>query len=315
MIFLKKMNLRFINNKGFSLNELMVSMAVSMIVSLTATVAFLQAVETYVRLIRQYEAEAEMSALMYSLRGAFTSAVKVVYGGSNTAAKNASTFRGLGNQRVGGGILFSINDISPGAVATYNGTPYLVGFFNREAGNFAQPSLVGTQIVYQQPNNAQRFSGAIYIDRERNAAALGSGWIRATPINSPEMFTRLTTFEINNVKVYDNDGSVVNNLVSGGTPCSAGTASCIGRPVMSAEVRMVMRYFTKGNPQNWQWCNNARANLYAACAMNNVNYYDVDRKMTVVFANNAYEPLEYLPRRPFGNLYFLRPWAPLSKGP
>ncbi len=315
MNFLKKVDRRFLNSKGFSLSELMVSVAVSVLVSTVATFAFLMAFDVYIRMVRLYDAEVEMSSLMQNLRSTFATAVYTRYGGPASAANNAATNRGAGNEDVSQGRLFSITDAAvPGGGSNYIGDAFLIGLFNREMMSAAnQSDLAAVQITYQRPNAAANLSGAVYIDTERNPVA-GGGWVRLNPVNAPQMFTRLTNFEIDNVKVYDTDGSIVNVTAAGGTPC-AGASTCVGNPVVSAEVNMVMRYYTLGNVQDWKWCNLER-NGIAGCTLTTfAKFYDLERKMNVVFVNNAYQRGEYLPRRPFGNVYFFSPWLPLQKGP
>lgn len=289
-------------------------MGVSMVIALVASIAFSMAFDVYIRMIRQYDAEVEMSSLMYGLRSSMATAVHVEYGGNASVANNAFTNNGLGDERVGVGQLFTITDANvPAGGTNYAGEPFLVAMYNRERASFAnvQSNLQAVQIVYQRPSGDE--SGAIYLDSERNTTA-GGGWIRARPINASEMYTRLTNFQVDNLKVYDSNGATVNVTAAAGGVCVAAPGNCTGRPVVSAEIQMVMRYFTRGNEVDWRWCNSARANLFAGtCNMTNVNFYDVERKMTVVFGNNAYERLEYLPRRPFGNVYFLNPWRPLRK--
>lgn len=315
MVSFKKSARLLFNSKGFSLVELMVSMGVSMIIALIATFAFSIAFDVYIRMIRQYDAEVEMSSLMYALRSSMSTAVHVEYGGNASVANNAFTNNGLVDERAGVGRLFTITDFDvPAGGTNYGGEPFLVAMFNRERASFSnvQSNLQTVQIVYQRPSGIS--SGAIYIDPERNTTA-GGGWIRARPINAPEMYTRLTNFQIDNVKVYDTNGSIVVVTAAAGGVCTPpAPVNCTTRPVVSAEIQLVMRYFTVGAERAWRWCNNTRANLFVAtCSMNNVLYRDVERKMTVVFANNAYERSEYLPRRPFGNVYFLNPWRPLRK--
>ncbi len=318
MFFKKKVARRFFNNKGFSLSEMMVSLGISAIISLTASFAFIEAVDLYIRMIRQYEAEVEMSSMMFTLRTSFATASYVRYGGLASAANNAATNRGAGNEDVSMGRLYAISDAAvPGGGSTYAGESLLVGMFNREMRvnvGTSNNSLVGTQIVYQRPSTATLGSGGIYVDLEYAGTAPGNGWVRMSPVNAPLLFTRITNFEVNNIKVYDTDGSMVNVQTTSGNVCGGGTNNCVGRQVVSAEVRAVMRYFTKGRQQIWKWCNAQRAGAVAACAMTEyAKFYDVERKMTVVFLNNALERGEYLPRRPFGNVYFGAPWFPLRK--
>lgn len=319
MVFLKKSSLkqwrpRFFNSKGTSIPELMVSMGISMIVSLIATLAFSMAFDVYLRMIRQYDAEVEMSSLMYTLRSTMTAGVHVEYGGRASVANNAFTNNGQPDERAGVGRIFSITDVDvPAGGTTYAGEPILVGMFNREMAAFSatQSNLQAVQIVYQRPSG--NFSGAIYVDPEFNTTA-GGGWVRARPINAPLMFTRITNFQIDNLKVYDTSGAMVNVTSAAGGVCVAAPGDCTARPISSAEVQVVMRYFTSGDESSWRWCNLARAGLFVAtCDMVNVTYHDVERKMTVVFGNNAYQRSEYLPRRPFGNVYFFNPWRPLRK--
>lgn len=318
MFFHKKAERRFMNAKGFSLSEMMVSMGISAIISLAASFAFIEAVNLYVRMIRQYEAEVEMSSLMLSLRTSFSTASYVRYGGVASAANNATTNRPALDQDVSAGWVFSISDATvPGGGTIYGGEAFMVGMFNREMRvpvGASVDSLVATQIVYQRPNAAGLTSGAIYVDSEYNNVAPGNGWVRLSPVNAASMFTRLTNFELNNLKVSDADGSMVNVLTTSGNVCGGGANNCVGRPVVSAEVTAVMRYFTKGRQPIWKWCNSARAGGVPACTMNEyTQFYDVERKMNVVFVNNALQRDEYLPRRPFGNIYFGAPWFPLKR--
>lgn len=291
----------------------MVAMAVSVIITMTASFAFMMAFDVYIRSIRQYETEMEMSSLMYGLRSTMMTASYLRYGGPvNFTTSNPSTNRGQVGAAVGLGEIFSVTDDSP--AADYGGNIFLVAQFNRErsfsdvAGN-----LEAVQIVYQRPNATNRFSGAIYIDTERNPNA-GGGWVRLSPVNAPQMFTRLTDFEFNNIKVIDAQGALVNNTTITGNVCtdnSGAATTCINRQALSVEIKMTMRYFTTGRQTDFQWCNRNRFSAHADCNdMSGATYADVDRKMTVVFSNNAMQRAEYLPRRPFGNIYFFNPWTP-----
>lgn len=311
------MGRRFLNSKGFSLAELMVGMGVSMTIALTASFAFMMAFDVYIRSIRQYETEMEMSALMYGVRSTMITASYLRYGGAGSAADNALTNRPNTGAGVGQGMLFSLTDTVP--VTSYNGELQLVAQFNREKSfSNTASSLEGVQIVYQRPNVGTNDSGAIYIDTERNVAA-GGGWVRLSPVNAPQMYTRLTNFEVNDVKVIDAQGRSVNNTVSTGNVCLdnvGASVTCTNRQVLSAEINMTMRYFIGSRENNLQWCNRNRLGANAACnTVDALRSFDIDRKMTVVFSNNALERAEYLPRRPFGNVYFFAPWMPPKRAP
>jgi type II secretory pathway pseudopilin PulG len=314
-----KKSFLFKNANGFSLSETMIALGVSTIIGLIASVAFLQAFDVYQRMARKYEAETEMLSLMQTLRSSFATGVNVSFGGLAIANNNFTT-AGSGGSNVGVGRLYAINDVSvPAGGTDYSGGPHLVGMFNREfASSVAvRGNLSGVQIVYKRPNRVLRQSGALYIDHERNVA-LGNGWVRLSPINAPQMFTRITNFEVDNVKVHDLNGRIVTyNIATGGSPCTDNVGAphnCVDRPVVSADVAMVMRYFTRGREDLWNWCNGERAALFPACAINtNSNYFDVERKMTAFFSNNAFDRNNYYPRRPFGNVYFFRPWSPLRR--
>ncbi len=307
---------RFLNCKGFSLAELMVGMGVSMIISLIASFAFLMAFDIYVRTIRQYETEMEMASLMYGIRSTMVTASYLSYGGVAGLASNLANTRGSGS-RVGHGELFTLNDIDP--IAGYTGGIYIVGQFVRERSfSDISGSLEAVQISYQRPDVGTHSSGAVYIDTERNVAP-GGGWVRLSPVNAPQMYTRLTNFEVNNVKVIDAQGRSVNNTITTGNVClnDAGAAStCVGQQVLSAEINMTMRYFVSGRDTTYQWCNKNRFSANGACdGAFDSRYFDIERKMTVVFSNNALERDEYLPRRPFGNVYFFAPWLPTQRRP
>ncbi len=314
---------RLLNCKGFSLAELMVGMGVSMIISLIASFAFLMAFDVYIRTIRQYETEMELASLMYGIRSTMVTASYMRYGGEASAVNNTLTnIPGAGGEAVGYGRLFSITDTRP--ATTYTGELQLVAQFNRErslgvvTGGQISGRLEAVQIVYQRPNTGARDSGAIYIDTERNPGAAG-GWVRLSPVNAPQMFTRLTNFEVDNVKVIDAQGRSVNNAVPIGPDClnAAGAAvNCINQQVLSAEINMTMRYFVNGRDTNFQWCNKNRFSANPLCnGAFGFRYFDVERKMTVVFSNNAMERGEYLPRRPFGSVYFFAPWLPTQRRP
>ncbi len=331
---------RLKNSQGFSLPELMVSMGISMGITLLASIVFMFGLDTYTRTVRKTEAESEMLSLMWVLRSSFATAVKVEYGGPANLAKNATTNRGPIDFQVGVGKLFSITDDDvPLGGTNYSGDEsYLVALFNRETAgiNLRQSQLHATQIVYQRPNiagNAIRTgyqaSGAIYVDLEWNNALVG-GWTALSPRNSSQIFTRLTNFEINNVKVMDvstntvnpSFGSIQNVLADASTsPCydNAGAAhNCFGRPVVSAEVTMVMRYFTSGNERNWHWCNSLHFSDVAGCnsLLGRALFFDLTRKLNPIFLNNNMHGLsnfseqQYLPRRSLGNIHFMVPWIP-----
>jgi hypothetical protein len=325
---------RFSNSKGFSLAELMVASGASAVICLVASFAFMMAMDVYVRMIRQYETEMELNALMYSLRSSMMTASYLHYGGLASVANNSRTTRPSANHGVGFGRIFTMNDTSP--ATTYTGESFLVAQFNREmhhrnpAFTNSRGSLEGVQIVYQRPDARvdRRNSGAIYIDTEWNPA--GSGWVRLSPVNAPQMFTRLTNFEVDNVKVIDAQGSIKENTPSTGNVChnlAGALSSCVNQQVVSAEFSLTMRYFISGVAGNgleagadavlgdYQFCNRNRFAANAQCSiLRGAKFYDIDRKMTVVFANNALQRDEYLPRRPFGNLYFFAPWVPNVAG-
>lgn len=304
------MGRRFLNSKGFSLAELMVGMGVSMVIAMIASFAFMLAFDVYIRSIRQYETEMEMSALMYGLRSTLVTAPYLTYGGPVAPADNATTNRGAGGN-VGFGHIFSITDTIPNA--GYTGEPRIVAQFTRERSySDVAGRIEGVQIVYQRPDAGARQSGAIYIDTEINPAA--GGWVRLSPVNAPFMYTRLTNFEVNEVKVIDAQGRSVLNTVSTGNVCldsTGGAVSCVDQQVLSAELSMTMRYYVMGPARDFQWCNRNRFAANGACDYSvNRGYksFDIDRKMRIVFSNNALEQGEYLPRRAFGNVYFFAPW-------
>jgi prepilin-type N-terminal cleavage/methylation domain-containing protein len=313
-----KFGRRFLNSKGFSLVEVMIASAVSLIIVLIASVAFLMAFDVYLRMIRQYDTEAEMSSLMYTMRSSFVTASYLKYGGISAPANQGVTTRGTGDS-VAHGTIYAINDTIPApGGATYSDGLWMVAQFVREQSiSPVSGNLQGIQIVYQRPQTASNWSGAVYVDTERSATP-GGGWVRLNPVNSAQMYTRLTQFSVDNLKVVDAQGAIVNVGTAGGTPCrdaADNPNNCIDRQVMSAEIGMTMRFFSTGRETDYQWCNRLRWASNAACAnMPFVTWNDIDRKMTVVFANNALQRGEYLPRRPFGNLYFFKPWLPVRYG-
>jgi prepilin-type N-terminal cleavage/methylation domain-containing protein len=308
---------RFQNSKGFSLAEMMVGMGVSLIISLIASFAFMMAFDVYIRTIRQYETETEMASMMYGLRSSLVTATNMVYGGVASAAARATTNRGAVDEGVSLGRIFTMVDGAP--VATYSGDGLIVAQFIRErSGSNLAGDLEAVQIVYQRPHRGTRNSGGLYIDTERNPAP-GGGWVRVSPVNAPQLYTRLTNFEVNNVKVIDGQGAVQTNTVLTGNICNdaAGNAvSCVDMRALSVEITATMRYFVKGREQDFNWCNRNRISLYPGCASpTSVLFYDLDRKLNIVFSNNAMEADAYLPRRAFGNVYFFAPWLPTQRSP
>lgn len=281
------------NNKGMSLVELIVAAGIGMILSSVAAFVFIQAVTVFQRQVRAYEAEAEMFAAMYAIKATFAQSINLDYGGVAGAGNNNFTLRGQPADQTTNGRLFEAdfsNNIS--------GNIFLISLGLREMGvGDAQSRLHAYGVYFQAPE--ANTSGALYVDIERDDTATPGGFARVSPVNAPLTFGRMTEFGVENIRVLDNDFSI-KPAVSPGD---------IGKRVVSAEFRLAMRYNTGRTEQEWRWCPSAMIAGNGAC-QSNANFFDVEKRVKVVFTNNAYERANTLPERAFGNIYFFKGFAP-----
>lgn len=254
---------------------------------------FVMAMETYIRMARQYEAETEMIMTMYTLKTAFSSSVNVEYGGPAVANSTYSNRAPTDPTDITRTTIFSIN--SNLFSTSYNN--YMIALGVREfaikkpaAATHLQSDFYSYGLFYIPPRVS--YSGAIAVDQEKNASG---GWTRVSPVNAMNMHTRLVDFRLNDIIVLQSDGQQV--------AVNTGGAN-VGLPVLGANVELYMRYFTKGKDSLFQWCPVASM---ASCSMDShVKYYDFHKSMRVTFANNAFDRKKYLGPRPFGDVYLFK---------
>lgn len=281
------------SNSGFSLIELIVAAGISVIISGIAVFAFMMTIDTYVRMVRQYEAEMEMVNSMMAIKTALSSAVQLNYCGDTPNA--AYSTRILSDPEVTNGCIWNAN-YSTGSTGAANLVAMLVrdmstGYDGESGASTVRPysKLFGTAIYYQRPQLTR--SGALYIDLERNTSG---AWVKLSPVNAPFMFTRFTEFQVSNIKVVTQVGGVRVGLA----------AVDSGQPAISAQFRLVMRYFTQGMESSFRW--EPKADLTAAEQSAMTRFYDVEKNMTVTFGNNARTPAQFLGPRGFGNMHMFK---------
>jgi len=313
------------NDKGFSLTELIVASGIAVVISSIATFAFSMAMDIFVRTARQYEAETEMLNALYSVKSAFSQSINVTYGGHASAANNSFSTRPAGiavaNKTVGRLFSTDFNDDAMGSGAA----TYLIALTVREmqagdspgdvgypAAGLRRSRFFGSGVYFQRPTigAGTQKSGALYIDLEEYTGGdAGGGYAILSSQNAPQMFSRLTEFHVENVTVMNTDGTI--------TAAANGTDN--GDTVMSADLRLIMRFFSKGKLSDWRWCPEelmaSGSTPFGGC-MDNTDpayYTNVERKVRVVFSNNSYDRGKYLAERPFGYLYFFKSTAPTQR--
>lgn len=286
-----------LNQKGFSLAELMIAAAIGVVVAGGAGVAFVETSNIYKRMRLQLNTESEMMRMLYILKTTFSQTNSMFYRG--TVPCNGKTQRGSPSS-----VASSFGMICSGNLnASNNGNMRLLAYGLREMGG-GQDTVAGSKsafqaygVFYQYPSPTK--SGALYIDLEDHPG----DWSKLSPVNAPFTFSRFTEFEIRDVKYLS--GGLTVGVAAGAT----GT----GDIVQSAEIRAVMRYFATAT--NWRWCPAAMIAGDVNC-QNSARYFDIERVMKINFTNNQLQPAtadtgQYtLSRRNFGNVYFFRGFTP-----
>lgn len=284
---------KILSQKGFSLPEFVTSAAISTFLAGVAVVVFMMAFETYNRMVRQYEAEIEISSAMLAIKSALTTAVKVNYCGNMTTANNGRSNRTEAAPRITTGCIYAGNRGNTGTLATEtSGGINLVAMVVKDTNiDNDKSNLRATAIYYQRPT--QTTSGALYIDTEQNN---GGGWVRLSPLNAPQMFTRLVEFQAFNAKVFDTNGSI--------RPAIAADGAGGGRPIASIEYRLKMRYYTGGKVSQFNWTPAASIPSLPLAARRAIPIYrDVEKRIKVNFVNNDSDRARYLAPRVLGNVH------------
>lgn len=279
------------SHSGFSLLELLISSAISLLAVGVVAFVFIMAIDTYNRVIRQYEAETEIIGAMITIRTALTSAVQVNYCGAAGGANNAYNTRAGAANNITLGCVFSGN-YNNGIGGGTDLIAMTVSDMKRGGNTLAVDTsdMYATAIYYQRPT--ANLSGAIYMDQEKN---IPGGWVRLSPVNAPFLFTRFVEFEVLNVKVLDNNGTIKPVTIP---------AVDIGKTIVSAEFRLVMRYFTQDQRRNFRW--DPVVNLTAAIKDTMALNYDLEKRMKVTFANNSLDRSKYLAPRPLGHIHLFK---------
>lgn len=279
---------------GFSFIELLVASSISVIVAGIAVFAFLMTIDTYTRMVRQYEAEAEMVSAMLGLKAALSTAVQVNYCGPADAASINYTTRGAPAADSTLGCIYSGN-FNTG----FSGATRMLALVVKDMNVHGNTSVLSaTGVFYQRPTATR--SGAIYIDQESNPG----GWVKVSPVNAPFMFTRFVEFEVLNVKVLETATGTSGNVI-------AAAVTDINKTAVSAEFRLMMRYFTKGRALEFNW--KPFVNLTAAERNAMAAHYDIQKRMKVTFANNSFDRNRFLAPRPFGNVHLFKFAAGLNR--
>jgi Tfp pilus assembly protein PilE len=341
------------NNRGISLIEVVVAAAISVMLTSVATMAFSMAMSVFVRSARLIEAETEMLSAMYAVKSTFAQASNVVYGGDTNTSMAGTAPNGYNTRDS-----TSAPDVTLGKIftTTFNNVTttaapntYLVALMVREMNTGMSVSgstltdapnskFYGTGVYFKLP--AFEYSGGLFIDQVNNGGS-GSpnpgGWVKTSPVNATLMFSRLTEFFITDVNVINPDTSIStvgtfndDHSVYAFTDSAATRAGFVGRTVISANVRLVMRYFTTGQAPNsthsimgdYRWC--PRPQMYQTATgtaastpgcdpTHRAGYADIEKKIKVVFTNNSYDRKKYLVERPLGQIYFFKSWAPTSR--
>lgn len=283
--------------------ELVVAMAVSLIVSGVAVFAFVMAMETYTRMVRQYEAETEMVSAIMTLRSTLSSAVNVNYCGDNTSgARNADTARTGVARTVTRGCVYRGNFSS--GVVDESSAPEdqvrLMAFVLRDMNvDFNRSKMFASAIYYKRPSDNPRASGAIYLDQEvidPRPNQFTAGWVKLSPVNAPFMYTRITEFEASNPRTFS----------AGNTSTTTGD---VGSPIMSMNYRITMRYFTKGRVQDFRWFpagNSGTGSGMDPYRQTSGFYYDLTKQFKVNFVNNTFDQSRFMSSRTLGNIYLFK---------
>ncbi|MCC6136995.1 MAG: hypothetical protein IT287_00045 [Bdellovibrionaceae bacterium] len=245
-------------------------------------------------MVRQYEAETEMVSAMLGIKAALSTAVQVNYCGATGTADDYTT-RGAANAAdITLGCIYSGN-FQNGTTGAANLIALVVKDMNVDGNTSA---LSASAIYYQRPTTAN--SGALYIDQEVNSG----GWVRLSPVNAPFMFTRFVEFQVLNVKAVETAAGTAGNIITA-------VAADAGKTAVSAEFRLMMRYFTKGKVNEFNW--EPAVNLTAAERNAMAQHYDIEKRMKVTFSNNSFDRSRYLAPRPFGNVHLFKFAAGVSR--
>lgn len=282
---------------------MLVSASIGVILAGIATFAFTEALNLFNRSIRQSQAEADMIGAMYMLKSTYAQSTLVKYGGdvvTGGSGTNAATNRLetiTSDESTYGIHSFGYLYRHPGYPTITSGI-HLVSYSNKDLANDSDDSSIFATGVYYQTysNTAGSYkSGALFFDLER----FNGGWVTLSPVNAVSAFGRFTDFAVENIRVLDTDGTILED-VTGSTH--------LGKPVLSAEFKLAMRYFTKGSVRDWRWCPSSIVSTTAACKTD-VNYYDIQKRVKVVFVNNTFGASPYS-SRPYGNLYMFKTLGP-----
>lgn len=287
----------FTNSKGFSLAELVVAAGISVIVGGIGAFVLVMAVETYTRMVRQYEAESELAAAMLAVSSTLSNSQKMILGGNISTTANQRTNRGLADPSM---ITRGYLNTHFSSTSVAGGTFIIASGVTESGVRTDRSNLQGFGIFYQRPTETT--SGAIYIDKERNA----NGWVKISSINARQSFGRFTFFGVTEVRTLDGNGAVVTSTDSASSTANRNHA------VLSADFQFTMRYFTKGKMRDFYWCPAGGMTTYCNTKRLEVSHYDITKNLRVVFANNEMEPNPttnnhtYLADRLFGKVYFFK---------
>jgi hypothetical protein len=296
-----------LNNRGFSLAELIVASGIGVMLAGVAGFAFIEAMNMFTRTTRQYTAEADMIGAMYTLKSTLSRTSVVLYGGdasvANNSRSNKTKYAGSPN-RTSDGVLFRYPAVTGSGI-------YLIAMANRElnSDSGANPfvsKIYGTAVYYQRYEYTK--SGALYFDMERSTSGAagteaGGEWVNLSPRNAPLAYGRMTEFSVEKIRVLNSDSSITMDAGGGD----------VDKPVLGADFRISMRYFTRGNVNDWRWCPKAIIAGTAACRTN-TNYYDIEKTLKVTFSNNIMQnPRTGIGPRGYGNLFFFHSTPPSSR--
>lgn len=289
-----------LNNRGFTITELIVSSAIGIILAGIATFAFIEAISLFNRSVRQYQAETDMLGAMISIKSTFSRSISVKYGGAASGATDTYSRRvATTAQEMTNGALFRYSTAAAGTGVR------LIGLVNREMGGNTladNSNFQGVGVYYQTFSTSPHKSGALYVDTEKTNAP-PFGWAKVSPVNAVLGFGRFVEFATENIRVLNTDGSMTMDAGAGD----------VGKPVLSADFRLVVRYFTKViRNTDYRWCPSAQISGNPDC-QSNALFYDIEKRVKVVFANNAFTSTTVYPQRPYGNIYFFKSVTPLTR--
>ncbi len=299
-------------NRGFSLVELLVAVALSGFLTVAVASILIFSVEQFNILVQQHKAEEDLLWASYYVRSYLSQAVNTeVKEVGNSTNKNCHLTKALlGNFRDQGFIISKYKKPKPQDVCSDTPITSLIALFPRENSfSYNTVDLFVSAIFYQRPsssagNTTNDVPGKLYIDVGERS---GHSYLFA-PDSTDIVFSGLSDFELEIIGMDVSD--VCENNNSGNVTCNH-----THNMAKTAKITLTFRYFLfADDPQGQRYDYGAN--------IRTINAKDLENVIEINFHNNNMMKCKNLitgcnpTQRPagkeriFGNIYFYKTLMP-----